>query len=174
MVREWDGNRQLRDSVFMDPRIALYTWLTLRTDTSGPLFCHYTKTGAGTVPESVQTAFFKNICKVILVSPEMHWNRRQGCGGVHEIFHKTRFSAALSLTGTKRRANYDNKISERFQRLCKLLWSLQRLRSKPDTSIHVGSGLRWTCTEYSWLEPRFRQIGGDCTVGLRLWNRGIS
>lgn len=40
-LREWDGNTLLHVLVYMDPFIALTTWLTSRGTFSGPLFCDY-------------------------------------------------------------------------------------------------------------------------------------
>lgn len=46
-LRDWDGNKPLRHSIFMDPIVALLTWLTSRGGSYGPYFCDYSMTKAG-------------------------------------------------------------------------------------------------------------------------------
>ena len=48
-LRDWFGNSALRFSYFMDPFLALYSWLTLRGSSPGPLFCDVNKTRNGWV-----------------------------------------------------------------------------------------------------------------------------
>jgi len=44
-LREWDGNTPLRNSIFMDPFLALYSRLTIRGSRPGPLFCDISEIG---------------------------------------------------------------------------------------------------------------------------------
>lgn len=46
-LSDWEGNTPLRFSMFMDPFIAMYSWLTIRGSNSGPLFCDVKDTDAG-------------------------------------------------------------------------------------------------------------------------------
>ncbi len=43
-LREWPGNTEQRKCPYMDPVIALYSWLTVRGSDNGPLFGDITET----------------------------------------------------------------------------------------------------------------------------------
>ena len=46
-IEEWPGNSSLQGSVFMDPVVALLSWLTVRGAADGFLFCDVKKTSSG-------------------------------------------------------------------------------------------------------------------------------
>lgn len=48
-VRDWPRNTALYHSVYMDPKLALLTWMTTRRSKPGPLFCDAKITRAGVV-----------------------------------------------------------------------------------------------------------------------------
>ena len=38
-IEDWPGDTQLKDSIFMDPKVALLSWLTVRGASNGYIFC---------------------------------------------------------------------------------------------------------------------------------------
>ena len=57
-LRDWFGNSALRFSYFMDPFLALYSWLTLRGSSPGPLFCDVRKARCGWVIDTKSSVEF--------------------------------------------------------------------------------------------------------------------
>lgn len=70
-VREWDGNSSLRNSLLMDPNVALLSWMRMRGGTTGPLFCDYRRVNAGILfnhEVPLPAAKFKDFLRARLLS----------------------------------------------------------------------------------------------------------